>query len=105
MAKKLTKKQVKRLISDLVHRIELADLAEVEDSELDLSDFHRGTATGLRAALALISEKAVPEYAIIKRGQTYPYRLGFFPYEETGVANIVHANLEPAPEFALDWCD
>jgi hypothetical protein len=103
MAKKLSKKQVKRLISDLVHRIELADLAEIEDSELDLRDFHRGTATGLRAALEIISKKAVPEYALIKRGQAYPYRFGFISYEETGAATTLQEQEES--ELALDWCD
>lgn len=105
MAKKLSKKKVKRLISDLVHRIELADLAEIEDSEIDLSDFHRGTATGLRAALELISKKAVPEYALIKRGQAYPYRLGFVPYQETGALTVVQEQPQEEPEFALDGCD
>jgi len=93
MAKKLKKKQVKRLINDLVKMIELADLAEVEDESIDLSDYHRGSAAGLRAALSLISDKDVPAYAIIKRGDAFPYR--FVPYTETGAA----------PELALDWCD
>jgi hypothetical protein len=93
MAKKLSKRKVKKLINSIVKMIELADLAEVEDAELDLSDYHRGSAAGLRAALSLISDEAVPEYAIIKRGDAFPYR--FVPYEETGAA----------PELALDWCD
>jgi len=104
MPKKIKKKKVKRLINDLVKMIELADLAEIEDADLDLSDYHRGSATGLRAALSLISDKDVPQYAIIKRGDALSYR--FMPYEETGVANIVHARLElQEPEFALDFCD
>ena len=93
MAKKLSKRKVKKLINSIVKMIELADLAEVEDAELDLSDYHRGSAAGLRAALSLISDEAVPEYAIIKRGDAFPYR--FVPYEETGAA----------PELALDGCE
>lgn len=93
MAKKLSKKKVKKLVNDLVHMIELADLAEFEDSEVGLSDYHRGSAHGLRAALSLISKKSVPEYAIIKRGSVNS--IGFTTYEETG----------DMPELVLDWCD
>lgn len=94
MAKKLKKKQVKKLINRLVHMIELADLAEFEDAEVGLGDYHRGTAHGVRAALSLISDKDVPQYAIIKRGDMRP-RYALLPHTETGAA----------PELALQWVD
>jgi len=87
MAKKIKKN---KLVNKLVHLIELADLAEFEDSDVGLGDYHRGSAHGLRAALALVSSKAVPAYAIIKRNS-----YEFEPYEESGAA----------PEFALEYCE
>jgi len=88
MAKKLKKKQVKKLINKLVHMIELADLAEFEDASVGLADYHRGTGHGLRAALSLIDDKAVPRYSIIERGD----RIKFEVYD-------------PEPELALEWSD
>ena len=87
--KKLKKKQVKKLVNKLVHMIELADLAEFEDASVGLADYHRGTGHGLRAALSLIDDNAVPRYAIIERG----------------ISSIKFEEYEPEPELALEWCD
>jgi hypothetical protein len=85
MKKKIKKK---KLINKLVHMIELADLAEFEDASLGLADYHRGTAHGLRAALSIIDDKAVPRYSIIERGN----RISFQPYDAE-------------PELTLEWVD
>jgi hypothetical protein len=85
MSKKIKKK---KLINKLVHMIELADLAEFEDASVGLDDYHRGTAHGLRAALSLIDDKAVPRYSIIDRGE----RIRFEPYDAES-------------ELTLEWAD
>jgi hypothetical protein len=72
----------KRIINELVTMIELADLEEY-DSEDGLSDYHKGCAHGIRAALNVISKKDVPAYAIIRRGG--PLSVDFKSYDETGV--------------------
>ena len=77
MSKKLKKKKVKKLVNKLVHMIELADFAEFEDASVGLAEYHRGTAHGLRAALSLIDDKAVPRYSIIERGN----KISFQPYD------------------------
>jgi hypothetical protein len=68
MAKKLGKKKTRKLINELVRLIQLEDLAEFEEAETGLAQYHNGCARGLRVALRMISRKDEPEYEIIDVG-------------------------------------
>ena len=93
MAKKLKKKQVKKIVNKLVHYVELEDLAEFEEADNGTSEYHRGVAQGLRAAIRLISPNDEPEYAIIMRGNKLEMRR----YNADQ-----HDNEQP---LALEWVD
>jgi hypothetical protein len=94
--KKLKKLKIKKISDRLVGLIELADLAEFEDASLGLSDYHRGTSHGLRAALRLIDPDAEPSlYSIIDRGSKIELR----KYHEN---EVVYDLDQP---LTLSWVD
>jgi hypothetical protein len=94
MAKQIKKKKLKKIISKLVHYIELEDLAEFEETDTGTAEFHRGVARGMRTAVRLLSPKDEPDYAIIKRGELMS-RYNFVPYDESGATQ----------ELTLEWVD
>jgi len=88
MPKKLGKKKTKKLINELVHLIHLEDLAEFQEAETGLAQYHNGCARGLRVALRMISPKDEPAYKIIDIGS----RIQLHQYTDDS-------------ELALEWVD
>lgn len=88
MAKKLNKKKTRKLINELVHLIHLEDLAEFEEADTGLAQYHNGCARGLRVALRMISPKDEPAYKIIDIGS----RIQLQTYDEDR-------------ELTLEWVD
>jgi len=88
MAKKLGKKKTRKLINELVHLIHLEDLAEFEEADTGLAQYHNGCARGLRVALRMISPKDEPAYKIIDIGSKIQLR-----------------QYKTDSELALEWID
>lgn len=93
MPKKISKKKLKKIVNQLVHYVELEDLAEFEEADTGTSEFHRGVARGLRTAIRLISPKDEPEYAIIMRGNRFEVRKDLDPQDSA------------RKDLTLEWVD
>ena len=81
----------KEYINKLVDQVHKEDLAELEDYDVGLADFHRGYAQGLRHAIELLDKYAVPDYELIDVGS----KIQLVRYEEQ----------EPVSELTLEWSD